>query len=258
MHGRVRGTDVDHDLLGALGHLEQPLARGLERMPPAHRVVLAHRVPHEGVVGQQAGQVRVSFEDDPVEVPGLALEPVRPQEERGDGGELGVGLGDGRRQPDVVLFRDRVEMQHHLEALGRLVLVEVVDRAQVQEEPEIQLGVVAQQAHRLDPGPPGDPNGEVAAEVRHRQHTLAEGLVEHAYGRPGEQLRRQGDGGASHGAPPSPARAAPGDPPSAGPGRPAPRSPGPRPGAAAAGRPPPPRSIPGDSPAAASSAAGRS
>jgi len=41
-------------------------------------VVLAHRVPLERLVGQDADEVRVALEDDPVEVPDLALEPVAP------------------------------------------------------------------------------------------------------------------------------------------------------------------------------------
>ena len=40
------------------------------------REVLAERVPDEAVVGQDAAQIRVSLEQDAVEIKRLTLEPV--------------------------------------------------------------------------------------------------------------------------------------------------------------------------------------
>ena len=56
-------------------------------------VVLAHRVADEGVVGEDARQVRVAVEDDAVEVPGLALEPVGALVDAGERVDGGVRLG---------------------------------------------------------------------------------------------------------------------------------------------------------------------
>src|SRR6185437_10793286 len=47
------------------------------------REVLAERMPHESVVGEDAAQIRMSVEDDAVQVERLALEPVRARPDQG-------------------------------------------------------------------------------------------------------------------------------------------------------------------------------
>ena len=128
-------------------------------------VVLAHGVAHEGVVGEEADQVRVPLEDDSVEVPGLALEPVRALEDADEGVELRIRLRDVHLQPDVVLPGEGVEVEDDSEALGLVRLVEVVDRAEVQEELEVALRVVAEQRRRLDPGSAGNSQGEITTKL---------------------------------------------------------------------------------------------
>ena len=46
------------------------------------REVLAQGMPLEAVIGEQAAQVGMAREQDPVEVVGLALVPVRSEERR--------------------------------------------------------------------------------------------------------------------------------------------------------------------------------
>ena len=63
---------------------------------------------------------------------------------------VGVVLGHRGLEADVVLVGDRVRVEDDLEAL--LALVEVVHAAEVEEELEVEVGVVAQQRAGLDPG----------------------------------------------------------------------------------------------------------
>ena len=87
VHGGVGGADVDEELLRLRRHVQEPHLRLLQDVPLRGRVVLPHRVAHERVVGQEPAQVRVAVEDDPVEVPRLALEPVGAPEDAGEGVE---------------------------------------------------------------------------------------------------------------------------------------------------------------------------
>jgi len=94
----------------------------------------------EVVMRQQAREIGVAFEDDAVEIPGLALEPVGALEHAGERRELGVRLRQARLEADVVPARDGIEMQHDLEARRPLGLVEIVDGAKIEEETESQVG----------------------------------------------------------------------------------------------------------------------
>ena len=88
VHGRVGGADVDDQVLRARRDRQQQLLRRLEDVAPRGGVVLPHRVPLERLVGQDAAEVRVPLEDDAVEVPRLALEPVGALEDAGERREL--------------------------------------------------------------------------------------------------------------------------------------------------------------------------
>ena len=83
VRGRVRGPDRERlglEVAGARLGLRGPgrhlhvLFGGEPALPGG--VVLAQRVPHEGVVAQDAAQVRVPGKVEPEEVEGLPLEPV--------------------------------------------------------------------------------------------------------------------------------------------------------------------------------------
>ena len=72
-----------------------------------------------------------------------------------------------------------------------VALLEVVDAAEVEEELEVQLGVVAQQRGRLDPGLAVDRDGEVAAPVADVRDARAQPLEQDA----GRGVRRSGGRG---------------------------------------------------------------
>ena len=200
VHGRVGRADVDDQVLRARRDLQQQRFRRPEDVAPRGGVVLPHRVPLERLVGQDAAEVRVPLEDDAVEVPRLALEPVGALEDAGEGGELRLRLGHGRLQPDVVLLRDGVQVQHHLVPVLPVLAVEVVDAAEVEEQLVVELRVVAEEARGLDPAPAVHGDRQVAAEVVEREDAVAERLGEDAGGGPGEDLGGGGGGEASHGA----------------------------------------------------------
>src|SRR5690606_37026781 len=85
---------------GALGSGDVVGARAAEdvadgllgdvRLAVAQRVVLAQGMADELLVHEDAPQVRVTREADPVEVPDEALPPVRALEDVGDARERGV------------------------------------------------------------------------------------------------------------------------------------------------------------------------
>ncbi len=112
----------------------------------------------------------------------------------------------------MMLLRDRVHVQHDLVPV--LPEVEPVHAAEIEEELEVELGMVAQEPHRLDPRPAVDGDGEVAPEIVHPQDPAAQALGEDA-GRgvsaaDGRGRRRSRQfGSASHARCPRACRAAP-------------------------------------------------
>jgi len=93
-------------------------------------------------------------------------------------------------------------VEHDLVPVAPLVLVEVVHRAEVEEELVVELRVIAEEPGGLHPSPALHGDREVAAEISHTEDEVAERFGEDADGWPGEDLRR-GGGGASHARPPS-------------------------------------------------------
>src|SRR6185503_21353102 len=71
--------------VGKCGCATLLVPRTHERLAPLLRIVLAQRVPFEFVVEQDPPQIRMSVEADPVEVPDLALHPVRRRPQPGQG-----------------------------------------------------------------------------------------------------------------------------------------------------------------------------
>ena len=79
-------------------------------------------------------------------------------------------------------------MQHHLVPLLPVLAVEVVDAAEVEEQPVVELRVVAEEARGLDPALAVHGDREVAAEIVQREDARAERLGEDAGGGLGEDL----------------------------------------------------------------------
>ena len=129
------------------------LARFLQHVPAGGGVVLPHRVPDEGVVSQQAREIGMAAEDDAVEVPGFTFEPIGPLEDGDESVEGSVLLGQGGLESHVVMRRDRVEVEDHLVSVVSIRDVEEIDAAQIEEEAEVQVGVIAEEDGRLLPGP---------------------------------------------------------------------------------------------------------
>ncbi len=128
---------IDHALLlGVVAHLDGAV----------DRKVLAERMSHEAVVGEDAAQVRMPAKDDAVEVEGFALVPVGRgphADDRIHAGEIVVGAEDAQAHPPVVLDREQDVDDREARAAPAAVAL-VVDAHHVEELAERKLRVVAQ------------------------------------------------------------------------------------------------------------------
>ena len=208
VHGRMRRAHVQDQMLGTLGHVEEPLFRLPVDVPFPGREVLAHRMSHEIVVSQDADQIRMTEEGDAVEIEGLALEPVGALVDVGERIAGGALLGKRGLEADMVLLRDRVEVEDHLETKRSRLVVEVVDAAQIEEELVIEFGMIAQGAGRFLPGRTVDGDREVAPVFGDPENLLAKLLGEDPIRGLGERLVALQGGHARHGANRSRARRA--------------------------------------------------
>eukprot|EP01092_Planopodium_desertum_P014856 TRINITY_DN7617_c0_g1_i1.p2 TRINITY_DN7617_c0_g1~~TRINITY_DN7617_c0_g1_i1.p2 ORF type:complete len:329 (-),score=116.84 TRINITY_DN7617_c0_g1_i1:34-1020(-) len=115
------------------------------------REVLAERVPDEAVVGEDAAQVGVAFEDDAVEIEGLALVPVGTVPEvvhRGQHGEIVVGAEHAHAH--ALVEADGEQVRDGREALAfpaAIAIGGIVHATQVDELLEARLRSVAQGLH---------------------------------------------------------------------------------------------------------------
>ena len=102
--------------------------------------VLAQGVTLEAVIGEDAAQVRVAGEQDPVEVVGLALEPVGGREHVDHGGHrrhlVGLDLDADARVP--------ARRQEVVDDVEPLLAAGIVDPAEIDEADELAAAVVAQ------------------------------------------------------------------------------------------------------------------
>ena len=117
-------------------------------------VVLAERVADEGVVAEDAVQVRVAREVEAVEVVGLALEPVGRRPDALDARQRRLlVVREHHADARVLVARERVEVDDRLEAAGtiRSPAPQVVDAAEIQEEVVLAARVVAQEARQGQP-----------------------------------------------------------------------------------------------------------
>ena len=111
-----------------------------------HREVLAQRMPLEAVVGQDPAQVRMTGEQDAVEIVGLALVPVGGGEDRDQRRHGGAVVGHGLH-PDPPIVARRQEMDHDIEPH---LTLRVVDAAEVDEVDEQAGRVVAEVSQQPD------------------------------------------------------------------------------------------------------------
>ena len=191
VHGRVGRTDVDghplEHLVAVVREVELRLVDLVLGEDPALRrvVVLAQRMPLEGLVGEQAPQVRMPVEAEAEHVVGLALEPVEPLPEPGHRGEHDVVLAHRHLQPQARAALDRVEVVDRLEAL---LAVGKVDAAEVEHHVELRLRVLLQLA--------GDVEEDVLADDPDRlvQTLLRQDAAGRELRPDGVELRRGGRG----------------------------------------------------------------
>src|SRR5262249_27086521 len=99
--------------------------RAHQRLAPLLRIVLAQPVARELVVQQDAAQVGMAAEADPVQVPRLALHPVGGRPHRDERVDLAL-LGDGGLHAQAVAALQRVEVVDDLEARARVPGVALV------------------------------------------------------------------------------------------------------------------------------------
>ena len=118
----------------------------------ARRVVLAQRVADERVVAEDAVQVRVPGEFEAVEVERLPLEPVGGRPDVDDARQRRLlRVRERDAHADVLVARQRVEVDDRLEPGRRPRAPEVVDAAEVEEEVEAAAGIVAEEARERRP-----------------------------------------------------------------------------------------------------------
>src|SRR6266446_46877 len=110
------------------------------------REILAQRVALKTVVGQQPPHVRMTDEDHPIKIVGLALEPVGPWKHLDDRRHLGSLIGF-RAQADAGVQRRRQQVIDHVEAL---LALGIVHRGHIDEADEAAIGIVAQETHDVD------------------------------------------------------------------------------------------------------------
>ena len=140
------------------------LALGHERLAPLERVVLAQRVPLELVVHEEAPQVGVVREADPVHVEAVALEPVGPAADGRDARHDGIRLRHLHPQANAPVVPRRVEVVDDLEArLARLLEAEQVDGRDVRQEVVAQVRLGLQEAKDVDQRVPAHPDRELPA-----------------------------------------------------------------------------------------------
>ncbi len=162
VRGGMRRPDRDRlrlemiDLLvGLLGPLRHPEVFLGEEPALAGGVVLAQRVPHEGVVAQEAVEVRVSREGDPVQVEGLALEPVRGRPDcprRWEPKETPLSAsGNGMRTRTWLLRESECRWTTSSKRDARAAAAEVVHAAEVQKQVVLTAGVIPQKARQHRP-----------------------------------------------------------------------------------------------------------
>jgi len=154
-------------LLGVVAHLHVA----------GHREVLAERVPHEAVVGEDAAQVRVAAEDDAVEVERLALVPVGRgphRDDRFDLGKLVVGAEHANAHAPVVGDRQQDVDDREAGPFPRVVVALVVDAHQVEHLGEGEALVVTQPRGHLDEVLRRDLEGELIAVDRLLRDAVAE------------------------------------------------------------------------------------
>ena len=113
-------------------------------------------MPVEAIVREDAAKVRMSGEEDPVHVEGLALEPVGAGIDPGDGGHGGV-LVCPDTHPQALVPREGEKLVDDVEALGA---VRVVDPGQVGEL--LKGEAVAQQGQDFGDAPRRGVKGQVA------------------------------------------------------------------------------------------------
>jgi hypothetical protein len=151
---RVRGPDgerlrleVSGARLGLLrpgGHLHVLLGR---EPALAGGVVLSQGVADERVVAEDAAQVRVPGEVEPIKIEGLPLEPVRRGPDLASGRERG---GRPVRQqdlhPHVLVLREGMEVDDGLETGLLPLALEVVHAGEVQKQVVPAIRIVTEKA----------------------------------------------------------------------------------------------------------------
>ena len=127
---------------------------GLPREEPAlpGSVVLAQRVAHERVVHEQPPEVRVPGETEAQKIVSLPLEPVGCGPDLVHGGKHEIrSIGEEHLDAQVLIPRDRAQVENRFEAGRSPLPAQVVHAGQVEEEVEAALRVIAQETGEGQP-----------------------------------------------------------------------------------------------------------
>ena len=110
------------------------------------REVLAQRMAFEPVIGEDAAEIGVVGEQDAIQIPGLALEPVGRAEHRGDRRHRREFVGRNLHA-NAHVVAERKQVVDHVEALFAF---RIIDAADVHELAEQTVRRVAQERQHLD------------------------------------------------------------------------------------------------------------
>ena len=141
------------------------------------REVLALRMPLKTIVGQDAAQVRIAFEQHAVHVEHFALQPASDRPDACDGRDRHV-LIRAHMHANAVVLGQRQQAVNHLETR---VLIRPVD---ARDFHQLLIGtVIAQGDHRLNEARRDDRDGDFAVHFVDADNILAKRLgnrVSHA------------------------------------------------------------------------------
>ena len=197
---RMAGADVDQQALAdfGVGGIQAGIARpgdlaGMRQrqfvfqrlgarapLAPGPIVIFAQRVADELVMAQDPFQVRMAVEADAEHVPALALGPIRRLPQIVHAVEARVGFGDRNTQPQAPAVPQRIQLVDDLEPLHAVAQCQTIDRGQIHQHVEAQLGIVAQRAQHAPRRIPAHHEDDVAQRRRFgdetRSHQAASAL----------------------------------------------------------------------------------
>src|SRR6185312_11085638 len=141
---KIEAAIVLHQLYRLVDHALQ-LVVVSELDEASQRKVLAQRMALKAVIGEQAPEVGVVFEQDPVEIVGFALEPVGCRKQRDDAWHRRLRAGPDPHANPMIEPR----AQQVIDDIEALIPLGIVDATNVDQAAEAARLVIAQELNRF-------------------------------------------------------------------------------------------------------------